>query len=337
MDYGVYDLDFTSEGRRRVYLFSYLLGYSRRGYLHFVEAQDFPTTIREHVRAFEHLQGVAATCLYDNQKVVVLRHDDDGPIYNPRFLAFATHYGFKPWACKPHRPQTKGKVEKPFHYVETNLLNGRTFVTLAQLNDFTQQWQATVADVRIHRETKETPLARHAREVPHLIPLPAQPYDTACVLYRTVNAEGFIAYRQNFYSVPWCYIGRLLPVRITEDQVLIYGPNLEESPSMPCCRGHAQLRGRFVPVIIPWRTPNNAMLCCKSALPNWVRWPVASSTNWSATSARANTRPSTSWPCWPVMSGRTGWPPWSVPAVSAPIPWRPSNASWPPAPDPKAS
>jgi len=228
MDYGVYDVDFTSEGHRRVYLFSYLLSYSRRQYLHFVEAQDFTTTIREHVRAFEHLQGVAATCLYDNQKVVVLRHDEDGPIYNPRFLAFATHYGYKPWACKPHRPQTKGKVEKPFHYVETNLLNGRTFATLAQLNDFTQQWLATEADVRIHRTTKETPLARHAREVPHLIPLPAQPYDTACVLYRTVNAEGFIAYRQNFYSVPWCYIGRLLPVRITEDQVLIYGPNLEE-------------------------------------------------------------------------------------------------------------
>jgi len=30
MDYGVYDLDFTQEGRRRVYLFSYVLAYSRR-------------------------------------------------------------------------------------------------------------------------------------------------------------------------------------------------------------------------------------------------------------------------------------------------------------------
>ena len=40
MDYGVYDIDFTREGRRRVYLFSYLLGYSRRQYLHFVESMD---------------------------------------------------------------------------------------------------------------------------------------------------------------------------------------------------------------------------------------------------------------------------------------------------------
>jgi transposase len=56
MDYSTYDLDFTNEGRRRVYAFSYVLGYSRRQYLHFVEFQDFATTIREHIRAFETLR-----------------------------------------------------------------------------------------------------------------------------------------------------------------------------------------------------------------------------------------------------------------------------------------
>src|SRR5262245_1691621 len=85
MDYSTYDLDFTEGGRRRVYLFSYVLSYSRRVYLRFVESMDFTTTIREHVRAFEYLQGVAATCLYDNMKVVVMQHDADGPLYNPRF------------------------------------------------------------------------------------------------------------------------------------------------------------------------------------------------------------------------------------------------------------
>ncbi len=228
MDYGVYDLDFTQEGRRRVYLFSYLLGYSRRAYLRFVDSQDFTTTIREHVRAFSYLEGVAATCLYDNQKVVVLRHDDDGPVYNPRFLAFATHYGFKPWACKPRRPQTKGKSERRFHFVEISLLNGRTFHNLDQLNEVTAWWLATVADVRVHGETKQTPLERYAAEKAHLMPLPAQPYDTALVLYRSVNAEGFLAYRQNFYAVPWGYIGRLLPVRITEHDVVVYSPTVEE-------------------------------------------------------------------------------------------------------------
>ncbi|MCP4245875.1 MAG: ATP-binding protein, partial [bacterium] len=57
--------------RRRVHLFSYVLGHSRRQYLHFVPSRDFEAPIREQVRALEHLQGVGATCLYDNMKVVV--------------------------------------------------------------------------------------------------------------------------------------------------------------------------------------------------------------------------------------------------------------------------
>ena len=44
MDYSPYDITFTAEGRRRVYAFSYLLAYSRRQYVRFVEKQDFATT-----------------------------------------------------------------------------------------------------------------------------------------------------------------------------------------------------------------------------------------------------------------------------------------------------
>jgi transposase len=216
MDFGVYDIDFVREGRRRVYLFSYLLGYSRRQYLHWVEAMDLVTTLREHVHAFHHL------------KAVVLRHDADGPLYNPKFLAFATHYGFKPQACQVRRPQTKGKVERKFYYVETNLLNGRTFETLEHLNEVTAWWLAAVADVRMLRDFKETPVLRHAREQPHLLPLPACDYDTALILYRHVNVEGFITHRLNHYSVPWSYIGQVLPVRVSEDEVIVYSGGLDE-------------------------------------------------------------------------------------------------------------
>jgi transposase len=51
MDYSSYEIDFTAEGKRRIHAFSYILGYSRRQYLHFVERQDFTTTIRQHVAA----------------------------------------------------------------------------------------------------------------------------------------------------------------------------------------------------------------------------------------------------------------------------------------------
>jgi transposase len=233
MDFSTYEIPFSAEGRRRVHAFSYVLGYSRRQYLRFVESQDFTNTIREHVRAFEYFQGLAATCLYDNMKVVVTSYDGDQPIYNTRFLAFATHYGFQPWACRPHRPQTKGKVEKPFHYVETNLLNGRTFTSLEHLNEMAARWLAETADVRIHRETKRRPIDSFEDEKPHLLALPTRPYDTARVLYRTVDADGHVAYLQNFYSVPWQRIGELLPVRVTENELIIYGPDIKEIARHP--------------------------------------------------------------------------------------------------------
>ncbi len=238
MDFGVYDLDFTREGRRRVYLFSYLLGYSRRQYLRFVEAMDLATTLREHVRAFHHLGGVARVCLYDNFKAVVVRHDADGVLYNPRFLAFATHYGFRPQACRVRRPQTKGKVERRFLYVENNLLNGRTFETLEHLNEVTAWWLAHVADVRVLRDFRESPHVRHQREQPLLLPLPATDFDTAVVVYRHVNVEGYITHRGNLYSVPWSFIGQVLPVRLSDREVIIYSVALVEIARHPLLGGN---------------------------------------------------------------------------------------------------
>ena len=69
---------------------------------------------------------------------------------------------------------------------------------------------------------------RHAEEIPHLIPLPAAPYEVATMLYRSVTVEGCVAIQQNHYSVPWRYLGQLLPVRVTEVEVIIYDPQLEE-------------------------------------------------------------------------------------------------------------
>jgi hypothetical protein len=62
-------------------------------------------------------------------------------------------------------------------------------------------------------QTKRRPIDLFEEEQPHLLPLPGRAYDTARVLYRTVDSDGHIAYLQNFYSVPWQRIGELLPVR----------------------------------------------------------------------------------------------------------------------------
>jgi hypothetical protein len=64
--------------------------------------------------------------------------------------------------------------------------------------------------------------------VPYLLPLPTHPYDLARVVYRHVSAEGLVVWQANLYSAPWRLIGRLLAVRITADELIVYGPHLDE-------------------------------------------------------------------------------------------------------------
>ena len=100
--------------------------------------------------------------------------------------------GYRPWACQVRRPQTKGKVERPFYYIEMNLLNGRQFRSLQHLNESARWWLAEVADKRIHGTTKKTPLELHTEELPHLLALPSLQFDTAQVVYRIVDTDGTI-------------------------------------------------------------------------------------------------------------------------------------------------
>jgi hypothetical protein len=102
------------------------------------------------------------------------------------------------------------------------LIGGRTFRSLEHLNETAAWWLAEVADVRIHGQTKARPIDRHAEERPHLVPLPARPFDAAEVVYRSVDAEGFVVYRQNFYATPWRLIGQTVAVRVTEDELVIH-------------------------------------------------------------------------------------------------------------------
>ena len=68
-------------------------------------------------------------------KTAVIGEDADGlVIYNRALLDLARHYGFQPRACRPYRPKTKGKVERPFRYIREDFFLGASFRNLDDLN-----------------------------------------------------------------------------------------------------------------------------------------------------------------------------------------------------------
>ena len=226
-DWSPYTLPFTVAGEQQVQCFSLVLAYSRRQYIDFTERQDFFTFIRQHVRAFERFEGVPPEIVYDRQKVVVLGRECGRDIYNPKLLAFATHYKFRPRALPARSPKLKAIVEKYFQHVEHNCLAGRHFRDLAHLRAHAKWWMDHRSDPHRHSVTGEPPIERFAQERDLLRPLPAHPYDTAEVGYRVVDVYGFVLWETTPYSVPYGYVLDIVVVRATAGEVFVYNEALE--------------------------------------------------------------------------------------------------------------
>ena len=114
------------EGRQRqLYVFVMTLGWSRAMYIEFTVSGSTDWFIRCHQHAFEYFGGVPREVLHDNLKNAVISRDRQGQIvWNERYLDFAQYSGFRPRACRPYRPQTKGKVERGISYVRQNFWCG---------------------------------------------------------------------------------------------------------------------------------------------------------------------------------------------------------------------
>jgi hypothetical protein len=212
----------------KVQCFSYILGFSRRHFIDFTLRRDFFTLIRRHQDAFAHFGGVPAQCLYDSEKTVVLRWEAGRPIINPAFASFITHYCVRPVICRRGRAETKGKVERPFQYVEGNLLCGREFRDLDDLRAQARWWLREKSDTHLHETTGRPPLELFLeQEATALHPLPVHPYDAGEVALRVCDIEGYIAFETNRYPVPYEYVADILTMKATEKEILIYSPELD--------------------------------------------------------------------------------------------------------------
>src|SRR5690554_2029353 len=108
---------------------------------------------------FEDLGGVTLELVIDNPKVLVITNNpksEDEIEYNPMALMLAKHLGTELNACNCYWPRTKGKIERPFDYIEEQFIKGSRFESMEQLNrlgkEFINDWCK-----EIHGTTKRIP------------------------------------------------------------------------------------------------------------------------------------------------------------------------------------
>lgn len=211
------------------------------------------TTIFNYLKAsFERFRGVPPQCVTDTMPGVVDRWECNQPILNVRFVDFAAFYNFSLTVAPRGCARFKGKVERPFRFVEENLLNGRKFTSLEDFKEVLAWWTDARAMRQPHPDTRRPIADMFEAERPHLQPLPARPYDTREVVVRLVDGYGYVQHQTNFYRVPDKHIGALvyLCVDIERIEVFDHGIHrLAEHERMPdgagLRRGEPSKRQRY--------------------------------------------------------------------------------------------
>ena len=223
VDWGAFGSVPVGQTQRRLSFFVMVLCYSRMMYVEFTVSQTMEHFLACHQHAFEFFGGIPHTVMVDNLKSAVLQRPlGEAPVFNPKYLDFARHNGFTITPCNVGKGNEKGRVENGVGYVKKNFLAGLELPDFSALNPAARQWLDTVANVRLHSETRDKPVQAWHKERPYLSPLPLHPFDIATVSQVRASRQFRIILETNRYSVPAHYAGQALTLKTYPDRLCIY-------------------------------------------------------------------------------------------------------------------
>lgn len=218
LDWSVYTVEIGAKPTR-VHALGALLCWSRKLYLGFYEDERQSTLLEGLAEAIAYFGGSAARWVLDNMATAVLGRvgRDREPLWHPRFLAFAKHHGFDPFACRVRDPDRKGKKEKSFRLVEDDLLKGSTFASWDDLLARRSLWldgKDGVGNRRVHGTTGRVPNEAWLEEKPFLVALPASPFPVFDTEPRIVDEDATLSIGCLRYTVPASLAPGVVTVRL---------------------------------------------------------------------------------------------------------------------------
>ena len=198
----------------KVIVFSYINGFSRYRILRASLSEDQGAVLEALEHGLILSGGVPQRVQTDNARVFVHNPSRRNFHWNERYLRFCGHYGFEPSRSLPGHPWSKGKVERPFAYLEDHFIAGNSF---EDFEDFVRKLQAfqDKVNAREHATIKTTPDALIAKDREAFSPLPETRYVGIKEESRKATFDGLLSYDGSRYSVPWMFGGKHVWVRVS--------------------------------------------------------------------------------------------------------------------------
>lgn len=245
VDFGEFQVINADGAIDKYYVFSMILGYSRKIYAELIRKCDLPTFLDCHMRAFEHFGGIPQEILYDRMKNVYIGKITGKQTFNASLIGFSIHYGFTPKVAPAYAAWVKGKVERPYSFIREGFWRGYGFINLESANRDLEDWLRK-KEQRVHGTTHEVVSQRFLRERPYLQPLPVQAFDTSYRIYRKVHKDCTVRFESNSYVVPHPLVGKQIILRVKDQVLKVFSDNqLIVEYVIPDGKGHLVQDRRF--------------------------------------------------------------------------------------------
>ena len=167
------------------------------------------------------MAGVCPVCIIDNTSVLLAAGAGADAVIAPEMAAFARTLGFGFRAHRVGNPDRKGRIERPFAYVETNFLAGRTSRISTTSTARRSPGAATSPTANQSRRwaCRPTPPTSSSSRTSCRCPTSLPPvYE---LLERVVDLHGYVSVDTNRYSVPERYVGKSVAVNKTPAKIQV--------------------------------------------------------------------------------------------------------------------
>jgi transposase len=198
-----------------VIFFAYINAFSRFQIFQASRTHDQGSVFQALEDSLIESGGVPGRIQTDNAKVFVTNASKNNFQWNQRYLHFCGHYGFQPARSLPRHPWSKGKVEKPFQYLEDHFIAGNSFRDFEDLIKKLKVFQQTVAR-RMHATLKASPEKLLAKDREAFSPLPETRFIGTREELRKVTLDCLFSFGGSRYSAPWFFAGRQIWVRVVQ-------------------------------------------------------------------------------------------------------------------------